>query len=242
MLRDVKLRYKQTLLGVIWVILQPLVAAGIFTLIFGLFADLPSGSVEYLPFVFSGLLMWNIFSGALQRAGNSLLSDSRLISKVYFPRIVLPIASACAVLVDFAVALVVMFVLLMVSGIPLTWQMLTLPLWVALVLLIGIGVSLFISSLNVYYRDFSYALPFLVQVWMYASPVVYSPELIPDALKPVYALNPMVGVIEGFRWAVLGQTEFPLIPVLLAFGIGIVLFISGAFVFYRVENNFADVI
>lgn len=242
MLRDVKLRYKQTALGVMWVILQPLIAAGIFTVIFGLFADLPSGEVNYLPFVFAGLLGWNIFANALQRAGNSLLTDARLISKVYFPRVLLPISGTLAVLVDFAVALGVLLVLLFASHIPLTVNIFALPLYIALVLMIALGVSLFVSALNVYYRDFSYALPFLIQVWMYASPVVYSPELIPDAIKPLYAINPLVGVIEGFRWTLLGVGEFPLVSTLIALVIGLLLFVGGALVFYRVEKNFADVI
>lgn len=241
-MRDVKLRYKQTMLGIAWVILQPLVASVIFAVIFGRFANLPSDDVPYLLFVFSGLLAWNFFAGALQRAGNSLVGDARLISKVYFPRMVIPIASAAAVLVDFAVACVVMLVLLIIHAWGLTVHVLVLPVLLAILLLIVVGVSLFISALNVYYRDFSYALPFAIQVWMYLSPVVYSGNLIPDAIKPLYALNPLVGVIEGFRWALLGTGEFPLLPLLFSFAAGMLLFITGAFVFQRVEQNFADVI
>jgi len=203
-MRDVKLRYKQTLLGVVWVILQPLIASLIFAIIFGRFAGLPSGDVPYLLFVFAGLLPWNLFAGALQRAGNSLVGDSRLISKVYFPRMAIPIASSSAVLVDFGVALAVMVGLLVLQGWAITWNIIALPFLLAILLLISIAVSLFISALNVYYRDFTYALPFLVQVWMYASPVVYSAELVPELAKPFYAINPLVGVIEGFRWALLG--------------------------------------
>ena len=242
MMRDIKLRYKQTALGVLWVILQPLIAALIFAVIFGRFAGLPSNGIEYLPFVFAGMLPWNLFAGALQRAGNSLISDSKLISKVYFPRIAIPVASSLAVLVDLFVALVVMGGLLVIYQIPLTLNLLALPLLLALTLLISIGLSLFLSALNVYYRDFMYALPFIVQVWMYASPVVYGDDLIPQALLGVYALNPMVGVIEGFRWALLGVGDFPLVPLALSVVIGILLFIGGAFVFQRVERNFADVI
>lgn len=241
-MRDVKLRYKQTALGIIWVVLQPLVAALIFAIIFGRFANLPSSGVPYLPFVFAGMLPWNLFSGALQRAGNSLISDSRLISKVYFPRMAIPVASSAAVLIDFAVALAVMFGLLLFYGIPLTANLLALPLLLLLTLLISVGVSLFLSALNVYYRDFMYALPFVVQVWMYATPVVYSIDLIPEALRGIYALNPLVGVIDGFRWALLGLGDFPLMSLFLSLVIGMILFIGGAFVFQRVERNFADVI
>ena len=240
--RDIKLRYKQTALGVIWVILQPLIAGLIFTVIFGRLAKLPSSGIPYLPFVFAGLLPWNLFAGALQRAGNSLVSDSRLISKVYFPRMAIPIASSAAVLVDFAVALVVMFGLLLFYGMPLTPKLLALPFFITLVLVISIGVSLFFSALNVYYRDFMYALPFLIQVWMYASPVVYSADLIPGPLKPLYAINPLVGVIDGFRWSLLGVGEFPTVSVLISLVFGLFLFFAGAMIFQRVERSFADVI
>lgn len=241
-MRDVKLRYKQTALGVAWVVLQPLIAALIFAVIFGQFANLPSDGVPYLLFVFSGLLPWNLFAGALARAGNSLVGDSKLISKVYFPRMVIPIASSAAVLVDFAVALVVMIVLLILQGWVITLNILFLPVLVLITLAIAVGVSLFVSALNVYYRDFMYASPFLIQVAMYASPVVYSVDLIPTPLKPFYALNPAVGVIEGFRWSLLGVGEFPAGSLLMSVIIGIVLFIGGALVFQRVEQNFADVI
>jgi lipopolysaccharide transport system permease protein len=240
--RDIKLRYKQTVLGVAWVILQPLTAAVIFTVIFGRLANLPSSGVPYLPFVFAGLLPWNLFAGALQRAGNSLVSDSRLISKVYFPRMAIPIASSSAVIVDFIVALAVMLGLLLLYGIPLTPKLLALPLFITLVLLISIGVSLFFSALNVYYRDFMYALPFLIQVWMYASPVVYSADLIPESLKPLYAINPLVGAIDGFRWSLLGLGEFPTVSVLISLILCPIVFFAGALVFQRVERSFADVI
>lgn len=241
-MRDIKLRYKQTALGVIWVILQPLIAALIFAVIFGRLAELPSAGAPYLLFVFAGLLPWNLFAGALQRAGNSLVSDSRLISKVYFPRMSIPIASSAAVLVDFAVALVVMFGLIAFYGYPLTPNMLALPLFVLLALLISVGVSLFFSALNVYYRDFMYALPFVIQVWMYASPVVYSADLIPAPFLPLYALNPMVGVIDGFRWSLLGLGTFPTVSVLISLVLGVAVFAAGAMVFQRVERSFADVI
>jgi homopolymeric O-antigen transport system permease protein len=242
MMRDVKLRYKQTALGVIWVILQPLIASLIFAVIFGRFAGLPSNGIPYLLFVYAGLLPWNLFAGAIQRAGNSLVGDSKLISKVYFPRMVIPIASSAAVLVDFVVALAVMFVLLLIEHWPLTLNILALPFLLLILLLISVGVSLFISALNVYYRDFMYALPFVVQVWMYASPVVYSGDLIPKLAKPFFLINPLVGVIDAFRWSLLGTGEFPAASLLISLIVGIVLFVAGGLVFQRVEQNFADVI
>lgn len=241
-LRDVRLRYKQTALGVIWVIMQPLVAALIFAIIFGQLAGLPSGETPYLLFVFAGLLPWNLFAGALQRAGNSLIGDARLITKIYFPRMVIPIGSSAAVVVDFLVTLAVMFVLIALFRAPLTLNLLALPLLTVLTLVIAIGISFIISSLNVYYRDFSYALPFAIQVWMYASPLVYTADIVPQAWRWLYALNPMVGVIEGFRWALLGVGEFPALPLLLSTIAAVALFVVGALIFQRVERTFADVI
>lgn len=241
-LRDIKLRYKQTVLGITWVILQPLIASLIFAVIFGRFANLPSDNMPYLLFVYAGMLPWNLFSGALQRAGNSLIVDSRLISKVYFPRITIPIASTLAVLLDTVVAFIVMVGLILVYHVPLSLNLFALPLLFLLTLLISIGVSLFFSALNVYYRDFMFALPFLIQVWMYASPVVYSTKLIPSAFKLFYIINPMVGIIEGFRWSLLGQGDFPALSIGVSVIISLILFIGGAYVFQRVERNFADVI
>ena len=241
-LRDVRLRYKQTALGVIWVIMQPLVAALIFAIIFGQLAGLPSGETPYLLFVFAGLLPWNLFAGALQRAGNSLIGDARLITKIYFPRMVIPIGSSAAVVVDFLVTLAVMFVLIALFRAPLTLNLLALPLLTVLTLVVAIGISFIISSLNVYYRDFSYALPFAIQVWMYASPLVYTADIVPQAWRWLYALNPMVGVIEGFRWALLGVGEFPALPLLLSTIAAVALFVVGALIFQRVERTFADVI
>lgn len=242
MMRDIKLRYKQTLLGVVWVVLQPLVSSLIFAVIFGRFAGLPSNGVPYLLFVFAAIMPWNLFSGALQRAGNSLIGDSKLISKVYFPRIMIPIASSAAVLVDFGVAFVFMIALLVVFGVPFTLNILALPVLLVITLIISFGVSMFFSALNVYYRDFMYALPFIVQVWMYATPVVYSANLVPAPLRPFFAVNPMVGVVDGFRWALLGVGEFPLIPLTLSVVIGVVVFLGSIAVFQRVERQFADVV
>lgn len=242
MLRDVKLRYKQTALGVLWVILQPVLASLIFAVIFGQFAGLPSENEPYLLLVYSGMLPWNLFAGGVQRAGNSLIGDARLISKVYFPRMLIPMASASAVLVDTCVAFLVSLLLLIAYQIPLSWTLLSVPLLIVLAWFISIGVSLFFSALNVYYRDFSYALPFIMQVWMYASPVVYSITVIPENLRPIYALNPLVGVIEMFRWAFLGTGEFPVLGLIFSLLGGILIFIVSAFIFQRVERNFADVV
>jgi lipopolysaccharide transport system permease protein len=239
--RDVKLRYRQTALGVIWVILQPLLASLLFAWIFGTLADLPSSGVPYVAAVFAAMLAWTLVSGGVQRAGNSLVSDSRLITKVYFPRAILPIASTAAVLVDFAVAAVVMVGILLVHGIPVGPTILALPLLVCLALAVTIGVSLLFSALNVYYRDFMYALPFLVQLWLYASPIVYSSSLVPDQWRPLYNLNPMVGIVDGFRWAFFGG-PLPWLSMIESIGVGALLLVVGSLVFQRVERAFADVV
>jgi len=239
-LRDVKLRYKQTALGLVWVVLQPLVAGVIFTMIFGKFAGLPSDGRPYVLFVFAGLLGWNLFAGILQRAGNSLVTEARLITKVYFPRLLIPCAAAAAALVDFAVSLAVMAALLVWHGVwPGAWLLL-LPVVVAIILALAVGVSLWISALNVKYRDFMYALPFLIQVWMYASPVVYGSEMVPERWRGVFALNPLVGVLEGLRTALLGGGEPALVPLAMAVGTAMIAVVSGAFFFRRVERGFAD--
>jgi lipopolysaccharide transport system permease protein len=241
-MRDVKLRYKQTVLGVAWVILQPLVAALIFAIVFGWFAKFPSQGVAYLPFVFAGLLPWGLFAGAVQRAGNSLITDSKLITKVYFPRMVIPLSSVISVCIDFVVSFIVMVALLVLYRIPLTWQLLSLPFIIAVTILIASGVSLYISALNVYYRDFMYALPFLIQVWMYASPIVYPVDIVPTQFKSIYALNPLVGIIEAFRWALLGLDVFPTLAFGVSVGVGLLLIWSGTLFFRRIEHNFADVV
>lgn len=240
--RDIKLRYKQTVLGILWVILQPLISSGIFSIIFGVLAELPSEGTPYFVFAFAGSLPWNLFSQSLQRAGNSLVASRDMISKVYFPRMILPVASSVAVLVDFAVGLGIMGVLLLIYRIPLTWNLLLLPILIGINLLIAIGVSFWISAFSVHYRDFIYVLPFLVSAWMFASPIAYSATLVPDQWRVLYSLNPMVGVIDGFRWALLGHDVFPGVALLVALVVGLIVFIGGAFVFRRVERGFADVI
>ena len=240
--RDVKLRYKQTALGLAWVVLQPLVAALIFAVIFGRFGNLPSDGSPYILFVFTSLLPWNFFAGALQRAGNSLVNDSRLISKVYIPRLIIPLASTGAVLIDFAVTLAVLAVLMALYRVPLTWHILALPFFLLQTAVLGVGVSLWLSALNVQYRDFMYALPFLVQVWMYASPVVYSTSLVPERWRFLFGLNPAVGFIEGFRWSLLGAGSLTPAMVLVTTVVGLLTLLGGAYVFRRIERGFADVL
>ena len=241
--RDVKLRYKQTLLGVTWVILQPLLTALIFTVIFGNFAKMPSDGMPYMLFTFAGLLPWNLFAQSLQRAGNSLVGSTAMITKVYFPRMSIPVASTGAVLVDFGVSLAVFVVLMVVYQVVPTWRLLTLPFFLMLTLVTAVGVSLWLSALSVYYRDFMYAIPFIIMAWMYASPVAYAASIVPERWRLLYSLNPAMGFIEGFRWALLGG-ESPLTVQMVAISTlgALVAFVSGAFIFRRIERGFADVI
>jgi lipopolysaccharide transport system permease protein len=240
--RDVKLRYKQTALGITWVILQPILTSGIFAVVFGTLAKLPSDNSPYLLFAYAGTLPWILFSQSLSRAGGSLVGARDMISKVYFPRMILPIASTFSVLVDFLVGLVSISVLFLIYKVPLTWNLLAIPGLVLVDMIIAIGVSFWVSAFSVHYRDFIYVLPFLTQAWMYASPVAYSSSIVPPAWKALYALNPMVGIIDGFRWALLGQGEITWASIGISLAVGVFVFILGAFVFRRIERSFADVI
>ena len=240
--RDVKLRYKQTALGVIWVVLQPLLPALIFALIFGRFAKLPSDGSSYLLFAYAGLVPWSYFSNGLVRAGNSLLADRNLISKVYFPRLLIPVASTFAVLIDLFVALAVLAAFMVVYRVMPDWHIVALPFFLLLATLATVGFSLWLSALNVRYRDFAYALPFVVQVWMFASPVAYATELVPGHIRWLYGLNPAVGFIEGFRWSLLGRSSISPEIVAAMTITSLLAFVSGILFFGCVERGFADVV
>ena len=240
--RDVKLRYKQTGLGITWVILQPLVAAAIFTIMFGRFAKLPSDGHPYLVFVFAGVVAWNYFAAVLQRAGNSLITDARLITKVYFPRLAIPLASTLSALIDLGVSLVVLLLFMAWYHIAPTWRILTLPLWIGITAMCATGVSLWLSALNVRYRDFVHAMPFMLQVWMLASPVAYATTIVPERFRSIYSLNPAVAFIEGTRWAVLGSSSVTGSMVAITTAVSLAVFIGGAFFFRRVERGFADAV
>jgi lipopolysaccharide transport system permease protein len=238
--RDIKLRYKQTALGVTWVVLQPLLAGMIFAVIFGHFIRLSSEGYPYLLFVFSALIGWQLFAGILQRAGGSLVNEARLISKVYFPRILVPMASAVAVLLDLAVSAGIMIVLLALYGVWPGWSLLLLPAAVILALALAMGASIWLAALNVRYRDFMHATPFLIQVWMYASPVIYSSAAIPPRWRPWFSLNPMVGVIDAFRHAWLGLKPADMSAVALSAAWAVALLLGGWIYFRRVEQDLAD--
>jgi lipopolysaccharide transport system permease protein len=240
--RDLKVHYKQTALGVSWVILQPLVATLIFTAIFGYFVHLPTGDLPYPVFAFSGFLLWGYFSGVLTRSGTSLVANAHLITKVFFPRLVVPLAGTLNGLIDLLVGVVVLLVLMPFFGVFPSPTILAAPLFVVLALVSGLGVSLWLSALDVKYRDVKHVLPFLLQVWMYASPIIYPSTMIPTFLRPVFALNPMVGAVEGFRWALTGRGDPPLLLAVVSGIVGLLLLATGAMFFRRVERTFADTI
>jgi len=244
--RDVKVRYKQTLLGVLWVILQPLVSMAIYTVLFGILLKVPSGDVPYPVFAFAGLLPWSYFASSLNRSSTSLVSSSHLIAKVYFPRLVIPLSGVLSSLVDLGVSLVVLVGVMVVFRVAPTAGVLVLPLLILLAMITALGFGLWLSALNVRYRDVNYLLPFLVQVWMYLTPVVYGINLIPERYRFLLALNPMTGVVEGFRWALLGRrldyawAVGPLFAVSVA--IALVVLVSGAYFFRTTERSFADIV
>jgi lipopolysaccharide transport system permease protein len=240
--RDVKVRYKQTAIGAAWAVLQPLVAMAIFTVIFGYFARIPSNGVPYPLFAFAALLPWNLFSQALTRGAASLVTNAHLLTKVYFPRVLIPVSATMLPVVDFGVSMVALAGLMAWYGVTPTWRIATLPLFLGLAFLAAVGLSLVLSPINVRYRDVGHVVPFLVQVWMYASPVVYPLSLVPERWRALYSLNPMVGVIEGVRWA-LFQTAPPDITALLVSVAMMVGLLLGALIcFRRLDATFADVV
>ncbi len=240
--RDLKLRYRQTALGAIWVILQPLLAAGIFSFVFGKVAKLPSDGKPYFLFAYASLLGWNLFSNTLQRVNTSLLGNSQLVSKVYFPRLVLPLASIFATIVDFGVAFAMFLVLMVVNGVVPTLGILLLPFWLLLFLLLAMGVGMFCSALMVSYRDVGYIVPVMISFLQYASPVAYSTSAIPAHLRAWYLMNPVASILEGLRWSLLGSSTISAPGILSATIVSVAAFIIGAFAFKRMERRFADVI
>jgi lipopolysaccharide transport system permease protein len=244
--RDLKVRYKQTLLGVAWIVLQPVVSMVVFSLLFGNLLQVPSGGVPYPIFNYAALLPWNYFAGSLTRSSQSLVGSAHLITKVYFPRLIIPISGVLSGLADFGIAFLVLIGLMVYYGIAPTAAAALLPAFLLLALLTALGFGLWLSALNVRYRDVNYLVPYLVQVWMYVTPVIYGTTLIPERFRFLLALNPMTGVVEGFRWALLGRhLEGAAAPgglFALSIAITLLVLVSGAVFFRRTERTFADVI
>jgi lipopolysaccharide transport system permease protein len=240
--RDVKVRYKQTVLGAAWAILQPFLTMVVFSVFFGWLGNMPSDGLPYPLFSFAALLPWQLFAYALSESGNSLINNQRLITKVYFPRLLAPLAAVLAGLVDFAVAFVVLLGMMLFYGIVPGVRILILPLLLLLALGAALAAGLWLSALNVMYRDIRYVIPFLTQLWLFLTPIAYPSSLLPAWMRPFYALNPMVGVVEGFRWALLGaDASIGLLTLVSALAV-LVLGIGGLYYFRRMEASFMDVI
>jgi len=242
--RDVAVRYKQTVIGAAWAIIRPFMTMIVFTVIFGKLAKLPSdGNAPYAIMVFAGMLPWTFFSSALTDASNSLLSNANLISKVYFPRLIVPMAAVGVALVDFSINFALLVALMIWYRFLVGWQMTLLPVFVALAFLVSLGPSLWLTALNVKYRDVRYVIPFVVQIGLYVSPVGFSSSVVPEQWRLIYSLNPLVGVIDGFRWCILGgQASFYLPGFLLSLGVTVLLLLLGIRTFRKMEKSFADLI
>lgn len=246
--RDVKVRYKQTALGVIWVLLQPLLSTLVFTVIFGVLLDVPSNGLPYPIFAYAGLLPWQYFASALTRTSTNLVDNANLITKVYFPRLTIPLSGVLSSLVDFAVGLILLAALMLFYRIPLTTSVLLVPFFLLLAMITALGFGLWLSALNVRYRDIKQLIPFIVQLWMYLTPVIWPVTIIPEKIRPLLALNPMTGVVSGFRWALLGdatavtglQASAGMFALSVVIAVGAL--ITGLFFFRSTERTFADII
>ena len=240
--RDIKVRYKQTVLGAAWAVIQPFLGMVIFSIFFGRFAKISSEGMPYPIFVYSALLPWHLFSQSLNQSGNSLVENQRIITKVYFPRLAVPISAVLGGLIDFCISFVILLGLLFYYEISITPAVLFLPLFVLMAVLTALGAGLWLSALNVLYRDVRYTITFLIQIWFFLTPIVYPTSLVPEKWRLLYAANPMTGVVEGFRWAILRTGQYQWSISLVSISIVVLLLISGLFYFRRMESIFADVI
>ena len=240
--RDVKVRYKQTVLGATWAVLQPFLTMIVFSLFFGRLAGVPSDDLPYPIFSYSALVPWTFFATGVTQSSNSLVSSANLLRKIYFPRLIVPTSTVFAALVDLAIAFTVLLAMMAFYGYAPTWNTLWLPLLLLLALVTSLGVGLWLSALNVQFRDVRYTVPFLVQFWLFATPIAYPSSLLPEVWRPLYAVNPMVGVVEGFRWALLGTDTAPGPMIAVSAAAAVVLLVSGALYFRRMEKTFADVV
>ena len=239
--RDILVRYKQTVIGVAWSVIRPVLTMIVFTIIFGKIAKLPSTNAPYPILVFTALLPWQFFSNALQESSNSLISNSSMISKIYFPRIIMPVSSMIVALVDFAISFVILGIIMIFYHFIPSWKIIFMPLFLLLAILVSTGAGLLISALNVKYRDFRYIVPFIIQFGLYISPVGFSSDTIPSKWRIIYSLNPMVGVIDGFRWSIIGKgVQFYIPGFVISIILTIILFIVALMYFRKTEKTFAD--
>jgi len=240
--RDVKVRYKQTALGAAWAIIQPVFTMIVFSLFFGRLAKMPSDGIPYPIFAYAALVPWTFFSNGLSQASNSLVGSSNLLKKVYFPRLSVPISSVLSGLIDFSIAFIVLLGMMLYYGIHPTLNVIWLPFLLLLTVITSLGVSLWLSALNVHFRDVRHTLPFLTQFWLFATPIAYPSTLLSEPWRTLYSINPMVGVVEGFRWALLGVETAPGPMLIVSLLAAVALLVGGAFYFRRLEKTFADVV
>jgi lipopolysaccharide transport system permease protein len=240
--RDIKVRYKQTALGATWAVIQPLFTMIVFSLFFGHLGKIPSDGIPYPIFSFAALVPWTFFANGLNQSSNSLVGSSTLITKVYFPRLIIPLASVFSGIVDFALAFLVLVVMMLFYGLTPTLNVLWLPLFLLLALVTSLAVGLWLSALNVEYRDVRYVVPFITQFWMLATPIAYPSSLLHEPWRTLYGLNPMVGVVEGFRWALLGSGSAPGPIIAVSSAAALLILVTGAFYFRRMEKTFADIV
>ena len=240
--RDLKVRYKQTIIGASWAILQPFLTMVIFSIFFGNLAKIDSDGLPYPIFSYAALVPWTFFANALTQASNSLVVNANMVKKIYFPKLTMPVATVLAGIVDFCLAFIVLIGMMIYYNQFPTRNIIWLPLLLLLAFVSSVGVGLWLSALNVQFRDVRYMIPFLTQAWFFLTPITYSSSIVPDAWRPIYGLNPMVGVVEGFRWALLGTDTAPGPIILVSSLIALFLFLSGAFYFRRMEKNFADIV
>jgi lipopolysaccharide transport system permease protein len=241
-LREIKVRYKQTAIGASWALIQPLFTMLVFTLFFGRLAKMPSDGIPYAVFSLSGLVIWTFFANGLTAAANSLVANANLVSKVYFPRLTIPVSAVLSGILDFVLSFGMLIVVMLIDGIIPGVRLLWMPVFFLMALGAGLGIGLWLSALNVEYRDVRYAIPFLLQFWMFSTPIAYPSSLLHEPWRTVYALNPMVGVVEGFRWCLLGTGKAPGAMVAVSGIAAIFMMVSGAYYFRRMERTFADVV
>jgi len=240
--RDIKVRYKQTVMGASWAIIQPFFTMVIFSLFFGRLAKIPSDGVPYPVFSYAALVPWTFFANALTQASNSLVFSANMIKKIYFPRLALPIATVLAGVIDFALAFIVLLGIMLYYGLAPTINVVWLPFFLLLALVTSLGVGLWLSAMNVQFRDVRYTVPFLAQAWLFVTPIAYPSSMLAEPWRTVYGLNPMAGVVEGFRWALLGSGSAPGPMLIVSVAVALTLFVSGLFYFRRMEQSFADVL
>jgi lipopolysaccharide transport system permease protein len=240
--RDIKVRYRQTVMGALWAIIQPVFTMVIFSLFFGRLANIPSDGLPYPIFSFAALVPWTFFANAITQASNSLVLSGNMLKKIYFPRLALPIATVLAGAVDFVLAFIVLLGIMLFYGLVPTANIIWLPFFALLAFITSIGVSLWLAAMNVQFRDVRYTIPFLTQAWLFVTPIAYPSSLLPEPWRTVYGLNPMAGVIEGFRWALLGTGTAPGPMLMVSSVVALILLVSGAFYFRNMEQSFADVV